>query len=139
MQVKKLNSIADLLNENFDNEKERRNHFRKHVTKDGGTSDPKYPDMITFTWDRFPNQRVYEEAADKFARTPITDPNILGYIREDGKYMKYNKDTLEFTVYAIENNKPVNITYFPATRTQWESFKKRYPYVSKIDPEKDVK
>lgn len=140
MKVKNLNSISDLLEENFDNENERRKHFRKHVTKDGGTSDPKYPDMITFTWKQFPNQRVYEEAADKFARTPITNSDIEGYIRtRDNKYMKYNKKTQEFTVYSIEHGQPVNITYFPCTIQQWKDIQYKYPYSRDIDPKKDAK
>lgn len=133
----KINKIE----ERFDNEREKRSHFRSHVTKDGRSNDVQYPDKMTFTFNQFPNSRVYEEAADKLAKTPVGG-DILGYVRRDGRYAKYKKSTKEFVVYKIENDEPIDITYFPCERSYWEKQKNKSGkegYLCSIDPKTDMR
>ena len=135
MKVKKID-------ERFNTETDRKSHFYKHVTREGKSNDPKYPDKLTFTYEQFPNSIEYEKGADRFARTPLSS-NVLGYVRIDGRYTKYNKETKEFIVYTIENGEPVDITYFPCERSYWENQKKdkqeKSAYLHKINPDEDVK
>lgn len=135
MKVKRIESI----DEDFNRPIDRQSHYADHVSIDGKSKNPKYPNDICFTEKQYPDEISYEQGADKFARTPITDPHMTGYVRADGKYTKYNVKTLEFTVYSIENGQPVNITYYPCTRAQWQRIIKSYPPVANIDPKKDVK
>lgn len=44
----KVNKISNL-EERFDNPKTRQGHFDGHVTADGKSNDPKYPNKLTFT------------------------------------------------------------------------------------------
>lgn len=135
-----LKEITNSLEERFNLRRDKVSHFRDHVTIDGESNDPAHPDKLTFTFEQFPDPDSYEAAAEKLARTPITEPNIRGYIRKDGKYSKYNVDTKEFTVYSIEHGEPVNITYFPCEPSYWRKcLDTLYPWAAKIDPDKDVK
>lgn len=144
MRIKK---ITNSLEERFDNTYTKEKHFNDHVTIDGKSNDPKYPNKLTFTYEQFPDSDTYEKAADKFARTPISS-DVLGYIRQDGKHTKYKKSTKEFIVYNIENGIPIDITYFPCERSYWDNQKNKTDhsgnpskeaYLKSIDPEKDVK
>lgn len=136
-----INKITDSLEEKFDNVYVRNTHFNSHVTEDGKSNDSRYPDKLTFTFKQFPDAESYEKAADALARTPVSK-DVLGYVRKDGRYAKYKKATKELVIYTIENNKPVDITYFPCERSYWDIQKNKSGkegYFSSIDPTKDVK
>lgn len=135
MQIKEITSKLEERFESRDLER----HFNKHTSKDGKSLDPNYPNDISFKYEDIPDMKTYDDRADAFVRIPITDPDMRGFVRDDGKYLKYNVKTQEFSVYAIENGKPINITYTPITREQWEKIKKRSVYSHSIDPKEDVK
>ena len=133
------------LDEMFVDLKTRDDHFKKHVTKSGkalASTVKKHPGALAFKLSDIPRKTLYDELADKAARRPMTDPDILGYIDTEGKRQKYNKRTLEFTSYRVDSaGNPVNITYFPMTRDGWEANKdpERHPHKETLTPEKDAK
>lgn len=111
------------------------------MTADGKSNDPKYPNKLTFTLAQYPDALSYEKGADAMARTPVSK-EVLGYVRNDGRYAKYKKATKEFVIYTIEHGEPIDITYFPCERSYWEDQKKKRGnegYLHSIDPAKDVK
>ncbi len=140
----KLNDISESLEERFATTKSRDDHFRNHVTKSGKPPLEvlkKYPDALAWKLSEIPRKELYDERADKAARKPMSDPDIRGYIDEEGRRQKYNVKTLEFTSYTVNSaGEPVNVTYFPMKPEVWERNKKEYhPYKEKLTPEKDCK
>lgn len=114
-------------------------HYPRHVIDSGvaDASDPNDP-VYEFTTYEFPTKQDYNEAADKFAKSDIRDPDIEGFYGLDGRYYKRNVLTNEFTIYSIRNRKPVNITYYPITDSKWNSTKNRL-YNRDITYKEDVK
>lgn len=138
----KVNKITNNLEERFDNRYTKNRHYNDHVTADGQSNDPKYPNKLTFTFEQFPTADAYEKAADALARTPVSK-EVLGYVRNDGRYAKYKKATKELVIYTIEHGEPIDITYFPCERSYWDSQKEKKNekegYSHSIDSAKDVK
>lgn len=123
------------LEERFANDFEKTKHYKKHAV-DGGVSKlpPKkdgkgkvyYDDNgkeidyeYQFSTEEFQDANEYEKAADEFARTPVGGDIIGKVIARPNKngepieyFNKYNTATGEFTAYTIENNEPINITYY---------------------------
>ena len=137
-----ITEITEKLEERFDNKYTRKKHYDSHVTADGKSNDPNYPNKLTFTFEQFPTPEEYEKAADALARTSVSK-EVLGYVRNDGRYAKYKKATKELVIYTIEHGEPIDITYFPCERSYWDSQKEKKNekegYSHSIDPAKDVK
>ena len=137
-----IKEITNKLEERFDNKYTKNRHYNDHVTIDGKSNDYQYPNKLTFTFEQFPTADDYEKAADMLARTPVSK-EVLGYVRNDGRYAKYRKSTKELVIYTIENGEPIDITYFPCERSYWDEQKKKIfdkeGYSHSIDPAKDVK
>ena len=61
---------------------------------------------------------VADELASKNAGKSISDvDNIVGYIRQDGAYAKYNKKTHDFVVYNPTNGKTITLH-----KKTWEQY-----------------
>ena len=83
------------IEEKFPNESTLRDHYGRHVKKQGFSINKFGKKEPEFTPDKFPNMQSYDNAADKFARKPVKDSEqgrVVGFIDEEGKHHKYDKE-----------------------------------------------
>lgn len=100
------------INEKFITPQQKEYHFRKHVTADGfSTNSYTGRKEYEFTYYEYPTADDYDEGADRFARSDIRNPEIVGFVTTDGRFHKHNLYTGEFTAYFVKDGEPYNVTY----------------------------
>ena len=113
-------------NEDFYDEESRDSHYKSHVNGLPG----EWPEGY------FKTPREYEIAANMFALTKVrssdinSQDNIVGFIQDDGTYLKYDKTKKEMLLYKPDKRvKPgvKIITYFKSDDRKYNRrFKERY-------------
>lgn len=86
----------ETLDEDFPDIKHRVSHFHKHC---------KYNNPAEFSRTEYTDDIAYEAAANKLANEPVTSSeldspdDVIGFIQNDGAYVKYNKRTRALVKY----------------------------------------
>ena len=138
------------IEEKFPNESTLRDHYGRHVKKQGFSINKFGKKEPEFTPDKFPNMQSYDNAADKFARKPVTggshsnnkkkNGNIVGFIGKDRKHHKYDTNTGEFTAYYLDKQgNPVNMSYYLLKNNNRYDRDRKSNYYKDIDDEEHFK
>ena len=113
------------LDEKFTSNRNKYSHYNKHVN-----NLKEYDSELT--------EEEYEKIADDLAMTKLDHKRILGYETESPdddnrhRYAKYNKDTGDFVVYALDSNKnPLIISLHKKTIREY-NIDKGIKYVGEI-------
>ena len=138
------------IEERFPNESTLDDHYGRHVKKDGYSVNRWGEKEPEFTPKKFPTKQDYDDAADKFARKPVTggsysnnkkkNGNIVGFIGKDKKHHKYDTNTGEFTAYYLDKQgNPVNMSYYLLKNNNRYDRDRKSNYYKDIDDEEHFK